>query len=94
MPPGQTTLITVQFAAGAQQHDTIGRHGLRTPLSSYERKFCIMCGDYVALLQYVGCVVCVAGFDAGRSCLREPWHDIHARVEGQVAIDICLNCKS
>eukprot|EP00878_Enallax_costatus_P026488 GHUV01028427.1.p1 GENE.GHUV01028427.1~~GHUV01028427.1.p1 ORF type:complete len:586 (+),score=168.14 GHUV01028427.1:193-1950(+) len=34
---------------------------------------------------------CVDGFDAGRSCLREPWHDIHARVEGQVAIDICLN---
>jgi phosphatidylserine/phosphatidylglycerophosphate/cardiolipin synthase-like enzyme len=26
-----------------------------------------------------------------RAGLRQPWHDIHAKVEGPVAMDICLN---
>jgi hypothetical protein len=32
-----------------------------------------------------------AGYDATKACVRQPWHDIHARVEGPVAMDICLN---
>lgn len=32
-----------------------------------------------------------AGFNASRAALRQPWHDIHALVEGPAALDICLN---
>lgn len=32
-----------------------------------------------------------AGFNGTRAGVRQPWHDIHARVEGPVAMDICLN---
>jgi phospholipase D1/2 len=36
--------------------------------------------------------MCVcAGFVGTRAGVRQPWHDIHARVEGPVAMDICLN---
>jgi hypothetical protein len=34
-----------------------------------------------------------AAFDATKYCCRQPWHDIHAKVEGPAAMDICLNCE-
>lgn len=34
------------------------------------------------------------GYDATKYACREPWHDIHAKVEGPAAMDICLNCES
>jgi len=35
--------------------------------------------------------VCKTGLNNTRACIRQPWHDIHAKVEGPVAMDICLN---
>eukprot|EP00775_Hariotina_reticulata_P006308 gene6308-6543_t len=35
--------------------------------------------------------ICIEGCDATKASVRQPWHDIHARVEGPVAMDICLN---
>ncbi|WIA08753.1 hypothetical protein OEZ85_008176 [Tetradesmus obliquus] len=33
----------------------------------------------------------INAFDATKYCCRQPWHDIHAKVEGPAAMDICLN---
>lgn len=32
-----------------------------------------------------------SGLNAARAAPRQPWHDIHAKVEGPAAMDVCLN---
>eukprot|EP00775_Hariotina_reticulata_P010522 gene10522-10682_t len=33
----------------------------------------------------------MTGYDPSKSCPREPWHDIHAKVEGPAAMDVAIN---
>eukprot|EP00878_Enallax_costatus_P010831 GHUV01011310.1.p1 GENE.GHUV01011310.1~~GHUV01011310.1.p1 ORF type:complete len:894 (+),score=260.77 GHUV01011310.1:345-3026(+) len=34
---------------------------------------------------------CIEGFDPSKPGPRQPWHDIHAKVEGPVAMDVAIN---
>lgn len=36
-------------------------------------------------------VFAVSGWDASKPGPREPWHDIHSRIDGPVALDVLLN---